>query len=66
MKLKGQLSGVASLLSQYGFWESNSGPQAWCLALLPTVPSHQPISVTVNGTVSLFEIRKDSLSFQTQ
>lgn len=49
MKVRGLLLGVASLLSPYGFWESNSGPRAWCPALLPTVSSHQPMSVTVSA-----------------
>ena len=43
VKLRGQIVGISSLFPQYGFWGSNSGPEAWQQVLLLLEPAHQSL-----------------------
>lgn len=45
VKVRGQLKGVSSLLTQCGFLGLNSYHRAWLQSLVPVEPSHQLLNV---------------------
>lgn len=54
VEVRGQSSGVGSLLSCVDLGDSNSGGEAWPLVLSPTEQPHQPPNSLVSHFATVF------------